>query len=299
MEQSFNARLKQWLNKPFPFYESYWQKVYVPVGFTLLVMLGVIALSYSDNSEVFLSQIQGVIVYGVIIIFASLIVSLLLPELFPKWFDAAHWSVKKTILYFLLSVFVVGVFISVYAFRFDNPNGISFADIFLFVFKRSVVLSFFPILIIVFYAEKKLFKENHACALTLINQLQEQKPFVAKESKEIIFAKGTNDEFTLSEDKLCYIKAEGNYSHFVYQTLEGHKNILVRCNLKSIEHLPDLPEHIVRCHKSYIINMNKVLDVKGNAKGYFFFLKNHDEKIPVSRNFSKEWIHQVKQNRLQ
>jgi len=292
------TKLKQWLNKPFPFYESYWQKIYVPVGFTLLVMLGVVALNYSDNTEVFRSQVQGVIIYGTIIIFASLIMSLLLPELFPKWFVATHWNVKKTILYFLLSVFVVGFFISVYAFRFDNPNGVSFTDFFFFVFKRSVILSFFPILIIVFYAEKKLFKENHARALTLINQLQEQKPFVAKEAKEIVFAKGTNDEFLLSEDKLCYIKAEGNYSLFVYKTLDGHKQNLIRCNLKSIEQLPDLPEHIVRCHKSYIINMNQVLDVKGNAKGYFFFLKNQDEKVPVSRNFSKEWIKRVKQNRL-
>ncbi len=292
------AKIKQWLNKPFPFYESYWQKIYVPVGFTLLVMLGVIALNYSDNSDLFISQVQGIIIYGTIIIFASLIMSLLLPELFPKWFDAVHWNVKRTIIYFLLSVFVVGLFISVYAFRFDNPNGVSFTDFFFFVFKRSVILSFFPILIIVFYAEKKLFKENHARALMLINQLKEQKPSVVQEAEEVVFAKGSNDEFSLSEDKLCYVKAEGNYSLFVYQTKEGHKQKLIRCNLKSIEQLPDLPEHIVRCHKSYIINMNQVADVKGNAKGYFFYLKKQDEKIPVSRSFSKEWINRVKQSRL-
>ena len=41
----------------------------------------------------------------------------------------------------------------------------------------------------------------------------------------------------------------------------------------------------VRCHRAYIINMNHIDSIEGNAKGYKLQLLNVSKEIPVSRTY--------------
>ncbi|MFL3662109.1 MAG: LytTR family transcriptional regulator DNA-binding domain-containing protein [Polaribacter sp.] len=41
---------------------------------------------------------------------------------------------------------------------------------------------------------------------------------------------------------------------------------------------------ILKSHRSYLVTINYVDTVSGNAQGYKLPLKNYSEKIPVSRN---------------
>ena len=64
-------------------------------------------------------------------------------------------------------------------------------------------------------------------------------------------------EHVFRRDSICYIKAEEKYVDFVLT--EGKK--LVRCSMKSLE--KELaPGGLIRCHKSYIVNIRKVYAVK-------------------------------------
>ena len=56
---------------------------------------------------------------------------------------------------------------------------------------------------------------------------------------------------------------------------------------KIIENLKEYP-NIIRCHKSYIINSDYVLDISGNARGYLLKIKFISINVPVSRSFSKQ-----------
>ena len=46
--------------------------------------------------------------------------------------------------------------------------------------------------------------------------------------------------------------------------------------------------HIIRCHKSYIINSNYMKEIRGNARGYTLKSPSIPFDIPVSRRFPKD-----------
>jgi DNA-binding LytR/AlgR family response regulator len=53
--------------------------------------------------------------------------------------------------------------------------------------------------------------------------------------------------------------------------------------LKEFENQLNAPSHIIKTHRSYLVNLHHVSDIKGNAQGYQLYLKQHPEPIPVSR----------------
>jgi DNA-binding LytR/AlgR family response regulator len=48
---------------------------------------------------------------------------------------------------------------------------------------------------------------------------------------------------------------------------------------ESTRHLPFL----FRCHRAYIVNLDRVTNIGGNAQGYRLSLSNNPEVVPVSR----------------
>ena len=44
---------------------------------------------------------------------------------------------------------------------------------------------------------------------------------------------------------------------------------------------------VVRCHRSYIVNLSQVQEVSGNAQGYKLHLENCDALVPVARKYSE------------
>ncbi|MFC0185517.1 LytTR family transcriptional regulator DNA-binding domain-containing protein [Pseudarcicella hirudinis] len=60
---------------------------------------------------------------------------------------------------------------------------------------------------------------------------------------------------------------------------------LIRSSLSRLEGQIDNPE-IVRCHRSFIVNLSKVASVSGNAQGYKLKLKGYEMLVPVARKNS-------------
>ena len=57
-----------------------------------------------------------------------------------------------------------------------------------------------------------------------------------------------------------------------------------RLTLKDLESaLKPFPE-IIRTHRSYLVNLNQIMGVVGNAQGYKLKLRDYDGTVPVSRN---------------
>jgi len=71
MKTSIN-RIRILMNKPFPFYETYKQKLGIPIVMSLFVMIGIIVLNTSKNSNLSNEQILNVSVYGLVAILISL-----------------------------------------------------------------------------------------------------------------------------------------------------------------------------------------------------------------------------------
>ncbi len=296
MQKSLMTNINKWLRTPLPFYENYKQKILIPILLSLLVMIGIIILTPYENADMFFKQIVNVFQYGFIVIFISLFFSLILPEILPKIFNAEKWNIQKTIVLFLVTVFTIAISITVFVYFLDNPNNKHFHLYFVKIFIRSIILSFFPIIILVFYFERILRRKNHLRAIEIINELKTNQQSEQKRNNNLIytFAKNTKDEIKIAENELLFVKAEGNYCLLTYRRKSIVMKQLIRSSLKDIEQILSKSNHFLRCHKSYIVNLDKISNITGNAKGYTFYLNETENTIPASRNLSKSLIDTIK-----
>jgi DNA-binding LytR/AlgR family response regulator len=85
---------------------------------------------------------------------------------------------------------------------------------------------------------------------------------------------------------LLFIKAADNYVEIHYLDLGIPRKKLLRQTLKNILQLLPFKE-FVRCHKSYIVNLNQIASSYGNAQGYKLRIKNTSEVVQVSRSNSQ------------
>ena len=70
----------------------------------------------------------------------------------------------------------------------------------------------------------------------------------------------------------------------------GTEKELLRLTLLNFLEKVDPDKNIVRCHKSYIVNLDKVENVHGNARSLMLEIKGLDFEIPVSRSFPREQL---------
>jgi hypothetical protein len=104
----------------------------------------------------------------------------------------------------------------------------------------------------------------------------------------IFVAENEKDRLELKPEDLLYIESADNYSNVVFLKKGLLSRQLIRGSLKRLEAQIAVP-YIVRCHRSYIINIRQVDAVSGNAQGYKAGFKVAGvDPVPVSRNYGKE-----------
>lgn len=282
-------KLKTWLNRPFPFYETYRQKLVVPFLFALFIMLFLVFFNPSHNTDFVLKQFAKVFAYGFITFFVMGLYNVVLPLLFPKVFDIEKWNVQKTIVFLLFTIISIGLLNGLYAFSFDNPGNNSRIFHFLFsVLIKTITIGILPTIIFVFYLEKSLYKSHQLLALETIEKLNNSRNRKNDYSeKNIIISRDTKEKIEIPFNDLLCIKAEENYCIYFFKKENVVEKVMIRSSLKKIEQTFIKSDEIIRCHKSYIINLSKVSDITGNARGYFFSIEGLNFKVPGSRNLLK------------
>jgi hypothetical protein len=95
-----------------------------------------------------------------------------------------------------------------------------------------------------------------------------------------------NDSLSINPDCLLFIKSADNYIdvYYILNNLVVHK--LIRNTLASIEQRALHPD-LVRCHRSYIVNKQKIRTIEGNSTGYTILLNGYQVGIPFSKKYKK------------
>ena len=112
---------------------------------------------------------------------------------------------------------------------------------------------------------------------------------VMPEHTEIINLMDNNGNLKLSVklDNLYYIKAEDNYINVFYQRSGTIASYMLRCKMKTIEDNSLDSSSLMRCHRSYMVNINKVSVLHNEADGFVIdFEREGLESIPVSKTYS-------------
>ena len=114
---------------------------------------------------------------------------------------------------------------------------------------------------------------------------------VMPEHTEIINLMDNNGNLKLSVklDNLFYIKAEDNYINVFYQRSGTIASYMLRCKIQTIADNCVDSSSLMRCHRSYIVNINKVSVLHNEADGFVIdFEREGLESIPVSKTYSSK-----------
>lgn len=100
-------------------------------------------------------------------------------------------------------------------------------------------------------------------------------------------------------DQLLYIQSADNYAAVFFMKEDKVRKELVRTSLKRLE--TELDEYpIRRCHRSFMVNINKVSITEKKHQGLSLELRDYtDEIIPVSRNYTPFFIRVIKEREAQ
>ncbi len=110
----------------------------------------------------------------------------------------------------------------------------------------------------------------------------------SKPVNSIVELTGENQQEKLSfhPDELILVSAADNYVRIHYTGKEKMQQAVLRGSLKNIEEQLNPYVRFLRCHRSYIINLQKVTGISGNAQGYKLEVSGLGEPVPVGRNYN-------------
>ncbi len=91
-------------------------------------------------------------------------------------------------------------------------------------------------------------------------------------------------KFSVQRSNLIYLESASNYLMVFYKIDDEVKREMVRNTLKKIQEEMEA-FNIIRCHRSYMVNMQNVIFAKKDGRNYMLKLQQVKNMIPVSRNY--------------
>lgn len=208
----------------------------------------------------------------------------------PEWMRPSRWTLGKEILLFIVVLFVIAL---IHFFTFVGIHDLE-ASLLLFqkMVVRTLMISIFPIVGLVLFEQYNHRTQQLKRVMRLNKEIRnfrnERNPIPVSEAQKVWFAhENGKAACQLDLHSIQYLKSEGNYLDIFYLTESrspGKK--LVRNSLRSAEEL--LPDtNFWRVHRSYLVNLQHVESVSGNARDLVLEMKISGTKIPVSRAKAK------------
>jgi DNA-binding LytR/AlgR family response regulator len=282
------------LNAPFPYYLNDDRKNIALIGaITLFVVAFMYFFKSATDRDLTLAQLF--LLSG--ITFTCLIINIvLLPRFMPVWFDPVTWNLKKYIILNIWHLVLIGIASSLVDILFITPEKTIVENI-TEAYTRVTLKGIIPIALTTLFLRNTMLQQNLKSALQANKELQKIQTLrkePVKSTNSITLYSDTSETLTLNLPDLLYVQADDNYSTIVWKNGDGIQKKLLRANLKSIERQID-NSFTLRCHRSYLVNINAISNVAGNANGYKLKILETDYFIPVSRQKGKEVIDKISQ----
>ena len=159
-----------------------------------------------------------------------------------------------------------------------------------FIFGKSLLITFIALAVPYTIVDLMILLNDSRRKLTLTkSDTVESDNEVLPEHAEIINLMDNNGNLKLSVklDNLYFIKAEDNYIKVYYQRNGAIASYMLRCKMKTIEDNCVDSSSLMRCHRSFIVNIDKVSVLHNEADGFVLeFEREGLESIPVSKTYS-------------
>jgi len=278
-------QILHWLRQPYPFEKrwsqtlrsAFWVGAFVALFLFFFKPFGT---QIDEGYEWVYLKICAM--YGLVTAIVTILVNgfcLLLPTIFNE----EKWRVWKEILFIMFFIGCIGfgnlllahttMNVPLNAQSFLTWQGLTFA------------VGIFPTFIGAFLTQTKLSRRYTAEAAQLSGQVHP--PAAAAHQTVTLTGDNQNETLRLDADQIAYLSAADNYVQVFYFEKGILKNRMLRATLKKMEDALSTCPQFFRCHRTYLVNLEKVEKVSGNAQGYRLHLEGVETTVPVSRNLNE------------
>lgn len=273
------------LNQPYPLNESLKGRVLSSLLFGTFVFLFLFIFQPFELSKLPHNILPIALGYGAVCFIIMLIINLGVHLFFPQYFSEISWTTKKEILWTILNVLLIGLANYIFSFLI-KITAFTWANLFLFE-AYTIAVAVFPLTISILLNQVRLNNKFEKQAKELNEDIDEkQSKFIADtihSQNKVEF-----ENFELIVDNFFYARANDNYVTIYYINDKAVSQRTLRNTLKNVYLLFAGNREILRCHKSYLVNLKHVQRISGNAQGYKLHLKRTDEILPVSRTLNEK-----------
>jgi len=219
-------------------------------------------------------------IYGLIATLTMLFNFFIIKKIYTKWFEEEGYTVGKHIIWSIYMIFSISIFNYIFSLSIGlmSIDVISVWNMFFITFLVGVFPTVFFTLTDYLYQLKKydtktfITKKNINFGESSINQI-------------VLKAENGKDFFSTNSEQLLYIESSDNYATIVYINDNKIFKKLLRSSLNKLDEQISSTK-IIRCHRSYIVNLNAIIKITGNAQGYKLFFHVLESPIPVARKFT-------------
>jgi hypothetical protein len=277
------------LNQPYPLFLEFSKSFPAIVGISAFVPLFLFTFKPFDLNDITGREffLAG---FGVLIFVILLFNTFVLTKIAPKLFDEENWTVGKEIIWLLWNVFFCVSGAALY--EFTQPEcPFTFYQL-IVSYSQGFLISIIPVAVITLFSYTGLLKAKLKQAAYLNKRIDNSREDMYDEVITL-FSENRREHMRLSTKNLLFIQSSDNYSTIVYKGNGDDQRTLLRSSLKKLQ---EQLHHsfIIRCHRSFIINLLKVKSVKGNARGYKLILEGWSDPLPVSRELGKQVLQTLK-----
>ena len=274
------AEFRRYLKEPYPYYYSDQKRL-----FLFLLGITIFSFCFSYFFEPFDVNVaeHKINSFWILVIHAGLpfpLAYLYFSMLNSIVKEDKTWTIKKEILNLSVILLIIGI--ASFLIRdliYTNPDNWSITYFWEEI--RNTFLIGFLILIILLPLNLERLKNKYESSLKglSINPVQAESNMLISLNDSVL-----NETFELKINEFVLAKVESNYTEIYTFSSNRINKTIHRITLKELEVLLKPYSQIYKTHRSYLVNLNAIKSISGNAQGYHLLLKNCAVIVPVSRS---------------
>lgn len=196
------------------------------------------------------------------------------------------WTIGKELA--LIAIFLLVVGVAQFLLRdlvYDNPKNWSMAYL-LEEIRNTYLIGGLILLMLISFNFNRLYYQNRIGAQSIVIKSNSS---ISAADRIPITTDVRSDDFHLDVTSFLFARSDKNYLHVYHAREDGIDRKLVRMTLTDLSDQLENHERLLRVHRSFLVNLDKVTSVDGNASGYRLEVEPGDQQVAVSRSYIPEF----------
>lgn len=283
--------------QPFPHNTSWQSGLITAIGFGVFITVFLLVFRPFELDKVpIILLIKSSFIFGLVTFCCIFISNFYLNLFFPQIFSEAKWTTGKQIINMAAIVVLVGLvnyLISPLLFH----TKLTWKNVFYYQ-GIAISVGLLPIIIYTLYIQNLWLHQFKQGAASIQEKLEQKRVSELPDTQipdsapnEVLTFEGENkaEKKTINANHLFYIESASNYVKLFFEQKEKLTYSIVRMTMKKATETVTPYPAFFRCHRAYIVNLDKIEQVDGNAQGYKIKLQGTEVLLPVSRNLNSEF----------